>query len=345
MKNSSCCLSPKIWFFFMLMLIGIQKNKVYADGGVVAYYKVTVLKATMAEAAQLVEKALVSAEDLEQYKIKPFTIVGQYNPTRSSGMLVISFTREDLIELTGKIGGKAILASVLKVGLQELKNQAGKPTGEIMVSLLNPDYLFYAYIRNKITSENESALATISEDAKFALYSLPNANFFPLITSTLTENELKSFRFMVSYPGFDEDVHLQQFNSFDEGVNVILENLRARKNGTYNVYTIVPSDLAPIKNERSGEVHRLLPPGCNTALFGIGLPDEKIGEAKFLPILGEEHITALPYEIVLENTEALMLNGRFRFPLFWSDVSMHELRQIYKTPRDIQEAFTGLTSR
>lgn len=345
MKNWKCCPKMKVLSMFLICYFGLYISNAAADGGLVAYYKVTVLKTSMSEAVQMVEKALLASVDMEQNAIEPFLIVGQYNPTRSAAMQVISFTRKDLIEVTGKIGGKAILASVLKVGVQELKNAAGRPTGEIMISLLNPDYLFYAYIRNKINSENESTLATISEDAKFALYSLPNATFFPLITSTLTENELKSFRFMVSYPGFDEDVHLQQFSGFSEGVNIILDNLRARKNGTYNVYTIVPTDFEPLKNERLGEVHRLLPAGSQMALFGIGLPDEKIGEGKFLPILGEEHITALPYEIILQNTEAIMLNGRFRFPLFWSDVSMHELRQIYKTPRDIQEAFSGLTSR
>ncbi len=333
----------KINILIILLTIAILSPKIsFADGGLVAYYKVTILKTNIKDATELVKQVLTANNDIQGNKVQPFIILGEYNPTSSKKMYVITFTRSDLLELTYKIGDKTILASVLKIGIQELKNSEGGPTGEVMISLLNPDYLFYAYIRNKITSENESALFSISEDIKFALYNLPNAVFVPLVTSSLTENELKNFRFMVRYPSFDDDISLYEFTDFNIGVATIINNLRARKTGTFNVYAIVPKDFEKLADERLGEIQRILPEGSQQAVFGVGLLDKRIGEGKFLPILGEEHISALPYEILLENTKASMLNGRFRFPLFWSDVSIQELSQIYKTPRDIEETFKSL---
>ncbi len=79
------------------------------------------------------------------------------------------------------------------------------------------------------------------------------------------------------------------------------------------------------------------------ALFGIGLHDIRKGEANFLGKLGKSHLAALPYELVLINNTATILHGKYRFPLYWSDLSMLEYRKIYKTPRDIVETMKAIT--
>ncbi len=207
-----------------------------ADGGLVAFYKVAVLPNTVEETEVIIEKALTATKDVRGNIQTPFIIVGKYHPEKSADKLVISFTRRDLIEITAKIGDFATLAAVLKIAVQKEKDESGKETGNVVVSLLNPEYLFYAYLRNHINSTNETALAGISEDTKFALLNLPGVMFFPLITSSLSENELKNFRFMVRYPGFEDMIHLKKFNVFQQAVSTTLRNLHARKNGAVQAF-------------------------------------------------------------------------------------------------------------
>jgi len=329
---------------FTLFLSLLTSFSVFADGGLVAFYKVAVLPGPLSDIEQKIENSLTATKNIQGQSQTPFIIVGKYHPQKSIDKLVISFTRSDLIDITSQMGDYAILASVLKVAVQKEIDENGKETGKFEVSLLNPEYMFYAYLRNNINSKNETQLTEISEEAKFALYNLPNAMFFPLVTSSLSENELKSYRFMVKYPGFEDMVQLKKFNSLKQTVSITLKNIRARKNGTIHAYFLVPKDFAQLPGEKTGEISRVLPAGSNIAVAGIGLVDQRIGESKFLPILGEEHLAALPYEIIFSHNSAKMLNGRYRFPLFWSEINMQQLRKIYKTPLDIEETFKALVN-
>jgi len=327
---------------FTLFLSLLTSFPVLADGGLVAFYKVAVLPGPLSDIEQKIENALVATKNAQGQSQTPFIIVGKYHPKKSTDKLVISFTRSDLINITSQMGDYAILASVLKVAVQKEIDENGNETGKFEVSLLNPEYMFYAYLRNNINSKNETQLTEISEDAKFALYNIPNAFFFPLVTSSLSENELKNYRFMVKYPGFEDMIELKKFNSLNQAVSITLKNLRARKNGTMHAYFLVPKDFDKLPGEKPGEISRILPAGSNIAVAGIGLVDQRIGESKFLPVLGEEHLAALPYEIIFSHNSAKMLNGRYRFPLFWSNIDMQQLRKIYKTPLDIEETFKSL---
>ncbi len=148
--------------------------------------------------------------------------------------------------------------------------------------------------------------------------------FFPYITSSLSERELKEFRFTVRNPGFAEPVLIKKFGNFDQAIQKIKENLQARKEGCVKVYELVDYDK-------------------KMAVFGIGLLDQRKGEAVFLPKLGESHLAALPYELVITDSTVNILHGKFRFPLYWSDLSMTDFRRIYKSPRDVEELMKALT--
>jgi hypothetical protein len=278
----------------------------FADGGLVAFYKLGTHKGSIDEVKIKIENAL---------KADSFEVIGSYHPAKDNNLLVITYTRQDLIDLTLKTGGRGVMAAVMRIGLIQKGNK-------VEVSLLNPEYLFYAYLRDDV-KKHEIELNQISLDIKIALFKI-SSEFTPFITSSLTERELKEFRFLVRNPSFDDAIELIQFSSFENGVETIRKNLQARKDGAFKVYELVFKER-------------------EIAVFGIGLQDIRTGEANFLEKLGKSHLAALPYELVLIGNSATILHGKYRFPLYWSDLSMTEYRKIYKTPRDIEETMKALT--
>jgi hypothetical protein len=289
--------------FFHLLYI---QPLVYADGGLVAFYKLGAQTGTLKEIQEKINDALVAEK---------FEILGSYNPAKDTNLMVITFTRHDLVDITLRYDQRGLMAGIMRVGLI-------KEGDSVQISLLNPEYLFYAYLRDD-AKKIEIELNQISLDVKAALIDI-STDFQPFVISSLSERELKEFRYLVRNPGFDDALVVMEFDSFENGLDTIRKNLQARKDGTYKVYEIVVQDK-------------------KVAIFGIGLQDPRKGEANFLKLLGVSHLAALPYELVLIDKKASILHGKYRFPLYWSDLSMTEYRKIYKTPRDIEETMKSIT--
>ena len=77
-------------------------------------------------------------------------------------------------------------------------------------------------------------------------------------------------------------------------------------------------------------------------VFG-GLLDKEKGEASFLPKIGAKHLAAMPYEIVVEGNKATILHGRFRFAMYWPELTMGQFSKIMSTPGDIEDTMKALT--
>ncbi len=90
------------------------------------------------------------------------------------------------------------------------------------------------------------------------------------------------------------------------------------------------------------EVYKIVDPSNKVAIFGVGLLDKKEGEAHFLPIIGEDHVAAMPYEIILQGKEATMLHGRFRIALNWPELTMGTFTKIISTPGNIEDFMEAL---
>jgi hypothetical protein len=293
-------------FLIICILLVFPPFSGFADGGLVAFYKLGSYDGTLKETQEKINAALIAEN---------FEIIGSYNPAKDTNLMVIAFTRNDLIDLTLKYNQRGLMAGIMRVGLIKEGNM-------VEISLLNPEYLFYAYLRDD-AKKIEIELNQISLDVKAALIDI-STDFKPFVISSLSERELKEFRYLVRNPGFDDALVVMEFSAFEDGVEIIRKNLQARKDGTYKVYEIVI-------------------PEKKIAIFGIGLQDPRKGEANFLKLLGVSHLAALPYELILIDKNASILHGKYRFPLYWSDLSMTEYRKIYKTPRDIEETMKSLT--
>jgi hypothetical protein len=244
---------------------------------------------------------------------KGFEILGQYYVEKNQTLKVIVFSRKDLQDITLKIADRGALAAALKVGLK-----ADGPGTTI--SYLNPEYLFQAYLRDAYDKHSQG-LKKIESDVSASLSPLGSEN--KGFGGTMTPEKLREYHYKIMMPYFSDPVELKQFNSFEEGVQVIEKNLAAKKGATEKVYSLIFKDK-------------------KIAVYGVALLDQEIGEKHFLPIIGETHLAAMPYEIILQNKVATMLHGRYRLALHWPELTMGTFMKIRSTPGEIEDTFEKL---
>lgn len=242
-----------------------------------------------------------------------FEILGKYHPENNQTLKVIAFSRQDLQNITLKVEDRGLLAATLKVGLK-----ADGP--ETVISYLNPEYLFQAYLRDAYDL-HQSGLEKVSTDVKAALSPLGTKNTG--FGGSMTADDLREYHYKIMMPYFTDPVELGEFSSFDEAVKTIEKNLKAKKGNTELVYSLKFND-------------------SKVAVYGIAYLDEENGEKQFLPIIGENHLAAMPYEIIVQDKTVTMLHGRYRLALHWPELSMGTFMKIRNAPGNIKDTFEAL---
>jgi hypothetical protein len=197
------------------------------------YFRIATLEGTLEEGSVKVSEALQS---------RGFTILGSYNPGDDENLLVIAYTRKDLQEITKKADEGGILASILKIGLK-------KSGSTVVISMLNPEYLFYGYLRDE-TDTYLTTLTSIANECRSAMQLV--GNDFAAFGGQEEIDDLKDYHYMAFMPYFDDFVELNEFNSFQDGLSVIRKNLDAKKGNTLKVYDLELTS-------------------SNLAVFGVGL--------------------------------------------------------------------------
>lgn len=243
-----------------------------------------------------------------------FKVIGDYQPANSENLGVLCYTRADLEKIALSFEDRGALAAALKIGFK-------KEGSTVKISMLNPMYLFYGYFIDGV-EKHEKELANISNDAKDAMKEV-GSEFEPF-GGTLEKKKLQKYHYKVMMPYFGDAAELNEFASFEEGLKLIQKNLKAGKGKTKKVYELVYSDK-------------------KVAVFGVGLLNTNDGEPKFLPIIGDENIAAMPYEIILQGNTASILPGKFRLALHWPELTMGTFMKIMSTPGDIKNTLEGLT--
>ena len=256
---------------------------------------------------QLTEKIVTAL------KTNSFTVLGTYNPANKSSLKVITFTKTSLKNTAIKVKDRGALAAVLKIGLVE-KN------GKVTISYLNPDYIFRAYLRDGYALY-KNTLNLISADIKNVLKEF-GTEFTPF-GGLENANKLKDYHYKIMMPYFTDPVELNEFSSFEEGLKIIENNLKNKIGKTVQVY-------------------KLVYPNEKVAVFGVGIQSSDKGEAHFLPIIGEDNIAAMPYEIILQGNKATMLHGKYRIALHWPELTMGTFMKIMSTPGDIEDTLEAV---
>jgi hypothetical protein len=244
-----------------------------------------------------------------------YEILGEYQPGVKPELYVVAFTNQDIVNLCKQSQDRGMLAAAMKVGFEKI--------GTIVkVSVLNPEYIFYAYFREKMEDlDFKKSAISLSDKLKNDLKGVGTQEV--PFGGGETPEDLKKYRYMAGMPKFEKKVELYEFESFSQGISVIRENLSEFNGKTANVYEIVDED-------------------AKIAVFGVALVDVEMGEAHFLPIIGESHVAAMPYEIILEDNTATMLHGRFRFALHWPELTMGTFTKIMSSPGDVEDAMKSL---
>ncbi len=254
----------------------------------------------------------VKEEIKSEVQEKNFKLIGEYQVQNKSNQYILVFSNLQLQNLTTKDEKSGLLAAAFKVAL--IQNGT-----EVNVSTINPEYTFLGFLRENYNKQ-KSALKSEEQDFINAIKSVTQSPVS--FGGSVSEDKLKKYRYMVSMPYFKDFVEVATFASFQEGVQTIQANLQKGKGSTKQVYKLT---------------------GNNVAVFGVGLLDKAKGEPKFLPIIGEKHIAALPYEIFIIGNKAYILHGRFRFAFYWPDLKMSTFMKIVSTPGDVEDQLKALT--
>lgn len=255
----------------------------------------------------------VASKVISTLRSNGFQVLGTYNPSKKATLKVIAFTKDDLKTKVVKIADRGALAAVFKVGLE-------KKGDNVIISYTNPDYILRAYLMDNYETY-KSTFVKFSKDLKTALSTLGN-EFIPF-GGTVKADDLKKYHYKIMMPYFTDPVALHEFDSFEEGLATIQKNLKAKKGNTKLVYKLVYSKE-------------------KVAVFGVGLESADEGEAQFLPTIGEAHVAALPYEIILQGNKATMLHGKYRIALHWPELTMGTFMKIMSTPGNIEDALEAV---
>jgi len=255
----------------------------------------------------------VSEQIIQTLTDNAFTILGSYNVSDKNSLKVIAFTRKDLQNTVIKVADRGALAATMKIGLV-MKND------KVVISYTNPDYILRAYLPINYNTF-KSTFIKFSSDLKAALSSVGNE--FKPFGGTVEADKLAKYHYKIMMPYFTDPIELNEFSSFEEGLKIISNNLKAKKGHTKEVFRLVYNDK-------------------KVAVFGVGLQSKEDGESYFLPKIGEDHVAAMPYEIILQGKEATMLHGKYRLALHWPELTMGTFMKIMSTPGDIEDTLEGL---
>lgn len=256
---------------------------------------------------------LISQKVIDALKISSFEVLGSYSPSNKKYLKIIAFTNNELKNTVIKIKDRGALAATFKIGLI---TQNGKTT----ISYTNPNYFLRAYLGSRYSSY-KNVFSKFNTDIKTCLS--PIGTEFKPFGGTVKASKLGNYHYKIMMPYFSDPITLNEFSSFEEGLKVISSNLNAQKNKTVQVYKLIYSKE-------------------KVAVFGVGLQHPKDGEAYFLPKIGESHVAALPYEIILQGNKATMLHGKYRIALHWPELTMGTFMQIMSTPGDIEDTLESL---
>jgi len=289
--------------FLLLTIVTLFQISLFAQQP--AYYLVTTSSETVEDAMSTVKTTLQNAG---------FNVIGDYNPAGSENLGVVCYTCPGLEKIALDFADRGALAATLKIGFK--KDDSG-----VKISMLNPTYLFYAYFIEGV-DRHEKELLAISEKAKTAMKNV-GTDFTPF-GGELTKKELQKYHYKMMMPYFEDAEELNEFVSFEAGLKIIQNNLKIGKGNTKKVYELIYTDK-------------------KVAVFGVALLNAEDGEPKFLPIVGDDNVAAMPYEIILQGKTVSILPGKFRLAVSWPELTMGTFMKIMSTPGDIEDTLEGLT--
>lgn len=282
--------------FTVLLIILFLSPRIFAQK-YAPYINFIVEKQKTEELQLKVEQAL---------KSKNFVIEGHYSPADNPDNILVLFSRQSVSTKIAALTPQRFMAQVHRVAIYP-------ENGKMVVSLLNPEYLFYAFLQNDALPLR-SAIKQFSDDAVSALKTISSDK---TETGGLVEySTLINYAYRQGQPTFADVQLVAQYDNFDQGYQKVFDNLQARKNRTILAYSVVDKQR-------------------KVALFGVGLQNIQ-GEHEVLKAFGNKYMAALPFELIIIDNKAYMLHLRYRLPLFCPAAKVDINAVMRKLPASIE---------
>lgn len=231
-----------------------------------------------------------------------FTVVGRHTPKGLPHGASVIVTDAQLLAALGHVGGSAISAAGLRVGVQ----------ADGTVSFANPEYWHRAFVRKQYP-QVQAAVQSVQARLTQALgIGQPFGGDVPV-------DELANYNYMFGMEKFDSDNSLvATHDSFDKALATVRDHLSKGVVNTSKVYEVVL-------------------PERKVAVFGVAMNHPSDGEGWWVnKIEGGAHIAALPYEIFIVDNKVYALYARFRIALGWPALGMGQFMGIFGAPNTIQ---------
>jgi len=243
-----------------------------------------------------------------------FQVVGKYSPgNKPDNQMVVICTHPMVLQAIAQTGNNTGFAAGIRVGLW--KNKSGK----VEISYENPEYIHRAYFGKKVIPQ---LAATVAKRLASALATVAGGNMDKGFGGEIKGSKLPRYHYMIGMQRFDDVVKAGKFSSFQEAVSTIDANLAAGKGGNKLVYKIQI-------------------PGKEVVDYGVAMDHE----AKYLAIIGERHIAAQPYDLLVVGNKAVALHGRYRIALHWPELTMTTFTKIITTPGNIADSVKAVCKK
>jgi len=225
-----------------------------------------------------------------------FRVLGRHTPKGLPQHGVVVAGDAALQEALNAIGGSAIAASALRVGVR----------ADGTVTYANPEYWARAYLRGDY-ARAEPAVRQVAGKLAGALGGGGPAG------GDVKAEELAGYRYMLGMERFGDRSDLAEHASFDEAVQTVRANLAKGVGDTAKVYEVVV-------------------PERKIAVFGVALNNAEYGEGWWVNKIGVDNVAALPWEIWIVDRKAHGLYGRYRTALGWPELGMGQFMTIMRHP-------------
>lgn len=234
-----------------------------------------------------------------------FTVVGRHTPPGLPGHASLVVTDPDMLAAVRNLGGPAIVAAAIRVGLQS----------DGTLSYMNPAYWYRAYLRGQYPAAQAAAQSVQARLAR-ALGAGPGFG------GDVPEGDLANYRYMLGMERFDSDNSLLGTHaSFEAALKTVQDNLAKGVGATRRVYEVVI-------------------PGNKTAVFGVAMNDPGDGEGWWVNKIGAGHVAGLPYELFIVDNKVYALYARYRIALAWPALGMGQFMRIVNAPEAIRSTLT-----
>lgn len=276
-------------------------------GAVKPYYRIGQTNKSVHDLTAEVTKLLLGHD---------FDVLGMYHPNDDENLCVIIFSCDELTSMATTVTDKGAFGAALKIGLIG----RGSVTD---ITMLNPHFIKHAYFNTGANGYEAMKMTAMTDSlVKDALSPISYASAY--YGTDIPIEELYEYHFLPTMPRYSDVVELNEYEEYLEGVATVKSNLLKHADDCELVYELAFDDK-------------------EIAIFGVAFHGKNNPDKEMLELMGVDCISSMPIEILVQGHKAYILNGKYRIPLFKSDISRLKLFKIMGIASDIRACMQNVS--